>query len=91
MFFLNRRTVVATLASLALTGGQAAADPSEIRIDWATYNPVSVVLKERGLLEEALKSEGVSVRWVQSAGSNKGSNISTPDRSTSARPQAPPL
>jgi sulfonate transport system substrate-binding protein len=45
--------------------------PKEIRVDFATYNPVSLVLKERGILEKALAGEGVSVRWVQSAGSNK--------------------
>lgn len=45
--------------------------PKEIRVDFATYNPVSLVLKERGILEKALAAEGVSVRWVQSAGSNK--------------------
>lgn len=45
--------------------------PKEIRVDFATYNPVSLVLKERGILENALKAEGISVRWIQSAGSNK--------------------
>jgi len=43
----------------------------EIRIDWATYNPVSLVLKDRGLLEKEFAKDGISIRWVQSAGSNK--------------------
>src|SRR6202030_2104487 len=45
--------------------------PSEIRIDWATYNPLSMVLKEKGLLEKEFAKDGVGIRWVQSLGSNK--------------------
>jgi sulfonate transport system substrate-binding protein len=41
----------------------------EITVDWAYYNPVSLVLKEKGWLEEEL--DGIEVSWVQSAGSNK--------------------
>ncbi|HXQ03580.1 MAG TPA: aliphatic sulfonate ABC transporter substrate-binding protein, partial [Bradyrhizobium sp.] len=43
----------------------------EIHIDWATYNPVSMVLKQRGLLEKEFAKDGISIVWVQSAGSNK--------------------
>jgi sulfonate transport system substrate-binding protein len=69
---ITRRTALFAALVLGLAGaGPARAAPSEIRIDWATYNPVSIVLKERGALESALKDDGVSVRWVQSAGSNK--------------------
>ncbi len=42
-----------------------------MRLDWATYNPVSLVLKDKGLLEKALVPQGIMVRWVQSLGSNK--------------------
>src|SRR5204862_6621002 len=53
-------------------GAAFAADPlKEIRIDWATYNPVSMVLKQKGLLEKEFAKDGISVVWVQSAGSNK--------------------
>jgi sulfonate transport system substrate-binding protein len=48
-----------------------AAGPEEIRIDWATYNPVSLVLKDQHLLEVAFAPDKIDVRWVQSAGSNK--------------------
>jgi sulfonate transport system substrate-binding protein len=72
------RSLVASLAtSIALTAAPfvstnaMAQAPKEIRVDFATYNPVSLVLKERGILENALKSEGIAVRWIQSAGSNK--------------------
>src|SRR5580693_6793940 len=50
---------------------RAADKPSEIRIDWATYNPVSMVLKQQGLLEKEFAKDGIGVRWVQSLGSNK--------------------
>ncbi|MDP2709869.1 MAG: aliphatic sulfonate ABC transporter substrate-binding protein [Solirubrobacteraceae bacterium] len=38
-----------------------------LNIDYATYNPLSLIIKEKGWLE----AEGVEVNWVQSAGSNK--------------------
>src|ERR1700758_4612853 len=81
---LNRRQVLANvlagaagvalspIAPFALGRPARAADkPSEIRIDWATYNPVSMVLKEKGLLEKEFAKYGIGVRWVQSLGSNK--------------------
>jgi sulfonate transport system substrate-binding protein len=43
----------------------------EIHIDWATYNPVSIILKQKGLLEKEFAKDGISIVWVQSAGSNK--------------------
>jgi sulfonate transport system substrate-binding protein len=49
----------------------AADKPKEIRIDWATYNPVSMVLKEQGLLEKEFAKDGITIRWVQTLGSNK--------------------
>ena len=55
------------------SGGSAPAAKAAgtLNIDWATYNPLSIVIKEKGWLEEALKPSGVGVNWVQSAGSNK--------------------
>jgi sulfonate transport system substrate-binding protein len=50
---------------------RAAGKPSEIHIDWATYNPVSMVLKQQGLLEKEFAKDGIGVRWVQTLGSNK--------------------
>jgi sulfonate transport system substrate-binding protein len=70
---ISRRFALAGLAaSLVLSAGQAFAQaPKEIRVDFATYNPVSLVLKDSGILEKALSADGITVRWVQSAGSNK--------------------
>jgi sulfonate transport system substrate-binding protein len=56
---------------LPLRLARAAAKPSEIHIDWATYNPVSMVLKKQGLLEREFAKDGIGIRWVQTLGSNK--------------------
>ena len=42
-----------------------------LRLDYAYYSPASLVLKHFGWVEQAFKSDGVSVSWVLSAGSNR--------------------
>ncbi len=76
----TRRTAL-SLAALAVgavalsgcAGENAAASSADqkLSIDFATYNPLSLVLKEKGWLDDAAKQQGVSVEWIQSAGSNK--------------------
>ena len=70
---ISRRAVAAVIAIWTLVpGGAYAADAlKEIHIDWATYNPVSMILKQKGLLEKEFAKDGISIVWVQSAGSNK--------------------
>src|SRR3984957_851571 len=70
---ISRRALAAIIAfSAMMPGGAFAADAlKEIHIDWATYNPVSMILKQKGLLEKEFAKDGVSIVWVQSAGSNK--------------------
>jgi len=70
---LNRRRFLVSAAAVCFAPAvaRAAAKPSEIRIDWATYNPVSMVLKEQGLLEKEFARDGIGIRWVQTLGSNK--------------------
>ena len=70
---ISRRTLVAAMAASMLAPGAAVAADAlkEIRIDWATYNPVSMVLKQNGLLEKEFAKDGIGIVWVQSAGSNK--------------------
>ena len=70
---ISRRAIAALIAvSTLLPGAAFAADAlKEIRIDWATYNPVSMILKQKGLLEKEFAKDGISIVWVQSAGSNK--------------------
>jgi sulfonate transport system substrate-binding protein len=62
-------SIVAALA--AGCGKSTAAKPKTIRLDYAYYNPVSLVLKDKKFLEEDLASDGISVEWTQSLGSNK--------------------
>jgi sulfonate transport system substrate-binding protein len=69
----TRRTIIlAGLASLAAAGMALAAEPPRrLTLDWAYYNPVSLVLKEKGWIEKEFEKDGIGVRWVQSHGSNK--------------------
>lgn len=60
-------TLLGTGAALATVPARGA----PLRVDWATYNPVSLVLRQQGLLEAEFARDGIAVRWVQSAGSNK--------------------
>ena len=73
-----------TAAALALTGCVAGEDTpaaevvpaaegwsaSVLNIDFATYNPLSLIIKDQGWIEEAV-GDDVTVNWIQSAGSNK--------------------
>src|ERR1700710_2311416 len=70
---ISRRAFAALIgASMLIPGSAYAADAlKEIHIDWATYNPVSMILKQKGLLEKEFAKDGISIVWVQSAGSNK--------------------
>ena len=56
-----------TAANAASTGNK----PSEIRLDYAYYNPSSLVLKKFGWLESDLAADKITVKWVLSTGSNK--------------------
>ncbi|WP_457089444.1 aliphatic sulfonate ABC transporter substrate-binding protein [Microvirga sp. P5_D2] len=70
---LTRRLLLAASLATGLTSFAtgAFAQVKEIKIDFATYNPVSLLLKDKGFLEKELAKDGISVRWVQSLGSNK--------------------
>ena len=70
---ISRRVFAAVIAILAVAPNcSSAADAvSEIRVDWATYNPVSLILKQKGMLEKEFAKDGIRIVWVQSAGSNK--------------------
>ncbi|HVI50596.1 MAG TPA: aliphatic sulfonate ABC transporter substrate-binding protein [Candidatus Sulfotelmatobacter sp.] len=71
-FSLAVRSGLAAAFSLGFAVSAQAADKlDEVKIDFAYYNPVSLVLKEKGWLEDDLAKDGIKVRWVQSLGSNK--------------------
>ena len=78
MTLFSRRNILATAVAAAFAAGPAAStavlaadNPKEIRIDWATYNPVSMLLKDKGFLEKEFAKDGITIRWVQTLGSNK--------------------
>ncbi|QDE35209.1 aliphatic sulfonate ABC transporter substrate-binding protein [Microbacterium foliorum] len=56
----------------AAATGEWSADT--LSIDFATYNPLSLVIRDQGILEEIL-GDDVAVEWVQSAGSNKANEL----------------
>lgn len=45
-----------------------------LTIDFATYNPLSLVIRDQGILEQIV-GDDVTVEWVQSAGSNKANEL----------------
>lgn len=77
---MKRRTLLSHIAQLgagvsaltALPRLARAADPlKELRLDYAYYNPSSLVIRRFGWLEEEFKKDGVAVTWTLSAGSNR--------------------
>lgn len=71
---MHRRTLLQAAAisplALQLPAARAAA-PKEVRLDYAYYSPASLVLRRFGWLEDDFKQDGIAVRWVLSAGSNR--------------------
>ena len=66
--------VAAVLIVAAMLSGcsrKASVKPATIKLDYAYYNPVSLVLKDKKFLEQDLASDGIAVEWTQSLGSNK--------------------
>ncbi|HEV2127185.1 MAG TPA: aliphatic sulfonate ABC transporter substrate-binding protein [Thermomicrobiales bacterium] len=80
---IDRRRLLAAAGAAAVTGtlwgaSRAAAQeeidaPETLRMDYAYYNPSSLVLKRFGWIEEALPD--TEVTWTLSAGSNKANEF----------------
>ena len=74
------RRIFLTASAAAGTLGcvrAARAATNHLSLDYAYYNPPSLILKEYGWLESALTPKGVSVEWVLSLGSNKANQYLT--------------
>ncbi|MBN8945438.1 MAG: aliphatic sulfonate ABC transporter substrate-binding protein [Rhizobiales bacterium] len=73
MSVITRRSAASFLLAspFVVAGRGASAQVRELRVDYATYSPVSLVLRAKGWLEEEFKADGIAIRWVLSAGSNK--------------------
>jgi sulfonate transport system substrate-binding protein len=69
--FSRRSLLILSALAVAAPGAALAADSAkEIRIDWATYNPVSMLLKEKGFLEKEFAKDGIKVTWVKTVSSS---------------------
>jgi sulfonate transport system substrate-binding protein len=68
---LTALALVASVISLADCNKSTASKPQVVKLDFAYYNPLSLVLKEKHFLEDDLAKDGVSVEWTLSQGSNK--------------------
>lgn len=55
--------------------GMAAGSDTEIYLDYATYNPLSLIIREKGWLETVAAEDGQEVHWTFSAGSNKANEF----------------
>lgn len=68
---LGLALALATAACSTGTPTTSAPSGASLDIDFATYNPLSLIIKKKGWLEAELAGDGVTVNWVKSAGSNK--------------------
>ena len=73
MSLFSRRCVFASALVIGFAHGTslfAADKPKEIFVDWATYNPVSMLLKEKGLLEKEFAKDAIKATWVKTVSSS---------------------
>jgi sulfonate transport system substrate-binding protein len=73
---MKRRSLLQGAAAGLVTAAapltlRAADRLTELRLDYAYYSPSSLVLRRFGWLEDDLRKDGVAVKWVLSAGSNR--------------------
>lgn len=72
---LSKSVAALSVALFALTGcaaGESASTEAKVlKLDYAYWNPLSLVIKDQGWLEEELADEGYTVEWILSAGSSK--------------------
>lgn len=67
--------LAAALGRVARPAAAQDEKPDKIKLDYAYYNPSSLVLRRNGWLEEDLAADGIEVEWVLSAGSNKANEF----------------
>jgi len=74
--FAAAGAAAATLPAVTIRSVSAqGAAPEKIRLDYAYYNPSSLVLRRQGWLEQDLSAEDIGVEWTLSAGSNKANEF----------------
>ncbi|HEV2073756.1 MAG TPA: aliphatic sulfonate ABC transporter substrate-binding protein [Thermomicrobiales bacterium] len=72
---LGASAAVALPGVVRHAGAQDGEKPETVRVDYAYYNPSSLVLRRQGWLEEDLSADDVAVEWTLSAGSNKANEF----------------
>lgn len=65
------KLLTSVLAAGLISTSVTAAEPIEIRLGFSSINPETRIAKDKGWIEEALKPKGVTVKWIESLGSNK--------------------
>lgn len=76
---MNRRTFLGaagTTITAPFVAGCTGSATRTITLDYAYYNPVSLVIREHGWLEEAFEADDVEVEWLLSLGSNEANEYS---------------
>src|ERR1700680_3799709 len=73
--FVGGALTLSTAVLLTPRRGAFAAGLDKLGVDYAYYNPPSLILKKYGWLEEALAPHGTKVEWVLSLGSNKANQF----------------
>ena len=68
---LLRSFLALLLLALVALPATAADKLTSLRVDWAYYSPVSLVLRDKGWMEQEFAKDGIKVEWVLSLGSNK--------------------
>ena len=66
-----RHLAVAAAALLLAAPMARAAELQKIGLDYAYYNPVGLLMKDKGWLEQEFAGDKIKIDWVLSAGSNK--------------------
>ena len=67
-FVISICTVIAFICTLA-NNVSAASLPAELRVDYADYNPLSLIIKKFNWLEHEFQPDNMSIRWVYSTAS----------------------
>jgi sulfonate transport system substrate-binding protein len=66
-----QRLAVAALALILAVPAARAAELQKIGVDYAYYNPVGLLMRDQGWLEQEFAGDKIKIEWVLSAGSNK--------------------
>ncbi len=64
-----RAVVISALVAIGISAVPAQAAERTLNLDYANWNPLSLVIKDQGWLETDLKALDTKVNWVYSAGS----------------------